>query len=156
MIQYCMWSFFLQMYRERGATPPDILVHDTIDDLVMVPNVGPCSEKVKPQYPNIIVGLLCGCSVLRGADVFAPGVLGAPKGMDVVYLTVVLSVWLFTSGVTKGQVVSVFADVDGSCRKGLVVPYEGKTVFVGNGLLVQDRGDWFRENPSKLVTIWLV
>lgn len=29
---------------------------------------------------QVIVGLACGVAVLRGADVYAPGVMGAPKG----------------------------------------------------------------------------
>ena len=58
----------------------------------------------------------CGCAVLRGANVFIQGLLAAPVGMQ------------------DGDSVSVYADVDGKCRKGLVKPYDGRTVYLGNGI----------------------
>ena len=35
---------------------------------------------VKPRPREVVVGLQCGEAVLRGADVFAPGLFGSPKG----------------------------------------------------------------------------
>lgn len=42
-------------------------------------NSGPRTDLLE-QKLKIIVGIQCGNSVLRGADVYAPGVLNAPKG----------------------------------------------------------------------------
>ena len=38
---------------------------------------------------------------------------------------------------------SVFADVEGQCRKGLTKPYNGKKIFLGNGRAVLTRNDIF-------------
>ena len=56
-----------------------MLLHPLIDDVIAIENQGPRCELVK-QDKKIIVGVECGNSVLRGADVYVPGVLGAPKG----------------------------------------------------------------------------
>ncbi|XP_015519478.2 tRNA (cytosine(72)-C(5))-methyltransferase NSUN6 isoform X1 [Neodiprion lecontei] len=67
---------------------------------------------------EIIVDSICGTAVLRGAHVFAPGVMGIPQGLQV------------------GDTVSVYADLTGDCKKGFnkryVSPYK---VFLGNGVL---------------------
>ena len=53
--------------------------HPQIPDILLV-----CTDKVaaKPiECKNeVIVGCQCGTAVLRGAHVFAPGVLAAPAG----------------------------------------------------------------------------
>lgn len=56
--------------------------HSQIPDALVIQSSGPC--KVEPVIEKeVIVGSLCGCAVLRGADVFAPGVIGAPSSMQV-------------------------------------------------------------------------
>ena len=47
------------------------------------------------------------------------------------------------SGIGRGDVVSVYADLEGKCRRGLTKPYDGQKVFVGNGVAVLDRKDIF-------------
>ena len=42
-----------------------------------------------------------------------------------------------------GDCVSVYADVEGKCRKGLTKPFEGNVVFVGNGIARISRTDLF-------------
>ena len=37
----------------------------------------------------------------------------------------------------------MYADLDGKCKRGLVVDYEGKTLFVGNGIMQLNRRDLF-------------
>lgn len=67
---------------------------------------------------------------MRGAQVFAPGVMGAPKSLS------------------KGDLVCVFADIEGKCCKGLTTFYDGHTFFVGNGIAMQNRSDWFGIDAS--------
>lgn len=38
---------------------------------------------------------------------------------------------------------SVYADLDGKCKRGLVVEYEGRILFVGNGTARMSRRDLF-------------
>ena len=68
---------------------------------------------------HIVVDYRCGMSVLRGADVFVPGVIA------------------ISSVVKIGDLASVFCDVEGTCTMGMtgVNRKEHELVFVGNGLL---------------------
>ena len=47
------------------------------------------------------------------------------------------------SDMEQGQPVSVFADVEGKCRRGLVKPFDGCKVFVGNGIALMSRKQLF-------------
>ena len=65
--------------------PPPIQPHPLLPDTLLIPGVGPRQDIISPQGPwkQVVVGLQCGMAVLRGADVYAPGVMGAPKGMNI-------------------------------------------------------------------------
>ncbi|XP_008559440.2 tRNA (cytosine(72)-C(5))-methyltransferase NSUN6 [Microplitis demolitor] len=79
-----------------------------------------------------VVDASCGAAVLRGAHVFAPGVMG------LVYANL-------------DEQVNVFADVTGHCKKGLSKIYDCPSkIFIGCGLLKQTRGEIFRDNSSGL------
>ena len=69
----------LQCYANRQLCAPAILSHPVLNDVVMIPTQGPMGG-VKPRPREVVVGLQCGEAVLRGADVFAPGLFGSPKG----------------------------------------------------------------------------
>ncbi|KAL0128186.1 hypothetical protein PUN28_003443 [Cardiocondyla obscurior] len=79
------------------------------------------------RYPNeIIVDAACGAAVLRGSHVYAPGVIGMPNGL------------------TVNTKVSVFADITGQCKKGLIKSYANSNkVYLGNGSLQQTRKQLF-------------
>ncbi|XP_020300641.1 putative methyltransferase NSUN6 isoform X2 [Pseudomyrmex gracilis] len=72
------------------------------------------------RYPDeIIVDAACGAAVLRGSHIYAPGL-------------------------TVDTKVSVFADVVGQCKKGLIKPYpENNKIYLGNGVLRQTRKQLF-------------
>ncbi|KAL9971447.1 hypothetical protein ACROYT_G023969 [Oculina patagonica] len=98
--------------------------HYRLSDILLIHGSGPASDLV-PVVKEIIVDLHCGAAILRGADIYAPGVMAAHPGID------------------RGDVVSVYADLDGKCRKGLTKQYDGKKLFVGNGTAVLARKDIF-------------
>ncbi|XP_051155145.1 tRNA (cytosine(72)-C(5))-methyltransferase NSUN6 isoform X2 [Leptopilina boulardi] len=78
------------------------------------------------QSKEIIVDVKCGEAVIRGADIFAPGVIGMPHGLNV------------------GETVSVFADIVKDCKKGLVKKYADENkFFLGNGIIQLTRDDLF-------------
>ncbi|XP_065175827.1 tRNA (cytosine(72)-C(5))-methyltransferase NSUN6-like isoform X2 [Sycon ciliatum] len=107
-----------------------VVEHPHLDDALVVasPKTSPAPE---PATKQVIVGLQCGVAVLRGADVFAPGVLA----MD--------------TAVQKGDTVSVYADVNGLCRRGLTKPFDGAVQYVGNGRADISRYALFHtEQPS--------
>eukprot|EP00035_Acanthoeca_spectabilis_P023139 m.447917 g.447917 ORF g.447917 m.447917 type:complete len:501 (+) comp19578_c0_seq1:162-1664(+) len=110
--------------------------HHALPDVLTMPCIGP-RPTVTPTQKEVVVGLLCGMSVLRGAPVFAPGVLAV------------------SAGVAAGDEVSVWADVDGKCRRGTSTIFGGRKLFVGNGMVSCSRAAFFREDsPSGIyVTI---
>ncbi len=74
-------SFHLIVPRKYADKKRQYLVslHDEIPDILIVKLI--CeSKRENPLHDEVIVGELCGVAVLRGADVFAPGVMGAPSG----------------------------------------------------------------------------
>ncbi|XP_043237340.1 tRNA (cytosine(72)-C(5))-methyltransferase NSUN6-like [Amphibalanus amphitrite] len=84
-----------------------------------------------PGHCQLIVDALCGAAVLRGADVYAPGVLGCPAEL------------------LAGDAVAVYADRDGRCLRGRTQPYAGATTFVGNGVMQLSRRELFTtDRPS--------
>ncbi|KMQ88658.1 methyltransferase nsun6 [Lasius niger] len=92
------------------------------------------------RYPReIIIDAICGAAVLRGSHIYAPGVIGMPNGLII------------------NCKVSVFADVTGHCKKGLIKPYpDSEKVYLGNGILRQTRKELFgkdAKNPCGIAII---
>ncbi len=79
---------------------------------------------------EVIVDQQCGLAVLRGANVYAPGIMAA------------------TQDVIKGDKVSVFVDIHGKCRRGLIQRFKGDKSFLGNGCAAMSRKDLFVGNSS--------
>ncbi|KAJ8279814.1 hypothetical protein COCON_G00068800 [Conger conger] len=124
-----------QMSSYNGVDIP-ILSHTQVPDVLLLPVVGP--RAALPENPEVIVGTQCGNAVLRGAHVFAPGILSAPKYMK------------------AGDKVSVFSDVEGKCTRG-AKEFHGKKVFVGNGVAEMGRANIFcSDEPIKGVGIRMV
>eukprot|EP00058_Branchiostoma_floridae_P014033 XP_002599521.1 hypothetical protein BRAFLDRAFT_80967 [Branchiostoma floridae] len=86
----------------------------------------------KHHTKEIMVDIHCGAAILRGAHIFAPGVLGA------------------TADVQAGDQVSVYVDVEGKCLRGFQKPYSGPRVFVGNGVARMSRDDIFSVAQEQL------
>ncbi|XP_072949232.1 tRNA (cytosine(72)-C(5))-methyltransferase NSUN6 [Epargyreus clarus] len=74
---------------------------------------------------EVIVDALCAAAVLRGAHVFAPGVLG------------------LLSDCKMNDKVDIYGDLEGKCKRGLKIPYTGRKRFVGVGYLKMLRCDLF-------------
>lgn len=66
-------------FSQRYKDTPEIYVHPDIPDCIVV---GPLRKlcQVQEHPVEIIVDQSCGLAVLRGADIFAPGVLAMPLG----------------------------------------------------------------------------
>ncbi|XP_053198080.1 tRNA (cytosine(72)-C(5))-methyltransferase NSUN6 isoform X1 [Scomber japonicus] len=99
-----------------------ILPHPRLPDVLLLPVDGP--RPVKQLSSEVVVGAQCGTAVLRGAHVFAPGILASPKYMKV------------------GDVISVFSDLEGKCTRG-ALSFQGKTAYLGNGVAEMDRSSIF-------------
>lgn len=126
----------MQQYARKIQRPPSVQAHPVLTDVVvLVQEDRDENARIAPTGREVIVGSLCGCAVLRGADVFAPGVLGAPHALAV------------------GDAVAVFADVEDKCLRGFAKEFAGKKVFVGNGKALMGRDDLFKTDKPKGVAI---
>ncbi|XP_028425841.1 putative methyltransferase NSUN6 isoform X3 [Perca flavescens] len=113
-----------------------ILPHPRIPDVLLLPVDGP--RPVKQLSSEVMVGAQCGSAVLRGAHVFVPGILASPKYMK------------------AGDVVSVLSDLEGRCTRG-ATSFQGKKVFVGNGVAQIDRSSIFcTDEPAKGIGVRMV
>ncbi|KAM5283967.1 tRNA (cytosine(72)-C(5))-methyltransferase NSUN6 isoform 1-T2 [Hipposideros larvatus] len=111
----------------NGLSVP-ILQHPDLQDVLLIPVVGP-RKNIKKQQCEAIVGAQCGNAVLRGAHVYIPGIVSASKFMK------------------AGNVVSVYSDIKGKCKKG-AKEFDGTKVFLGNGISESSRKEIFSGLPD--------
>ncbi|XP_072364659.1 tRNA (cytosine(72)-C(5))-methyltransferase NSUN6 isoform X4 [Scyliorhinus torazame] len=103
-----------------------VLEHPELPDVLLIPVLGP-RLNLQRHSIEVIVGAQCGNAVLRGAHVFIPGILSAPKRMK------------------AGDAVSVYSDICGKCKRG-AVEFMGSKTFVGNGIAELSRNEIFCSN----------
>ena len=58
--------------------------------------------------------------------------------------------WFFLlfKGTQNGDEISVYADLDGKCRRGLTKKYQGRKYFVGNGIATIGRAELFKNSVA--------
>ncbi|XP_060082504.1 tRNA (cytosine(72)-C(5))-methyltransferase NSUN6-like [Ylistrum balloti] len=117
-------SEILKNYKQKGWKEPCIYYHAVLKDLIIVEGRGPNLDLQK-YNKQVVVDLACGMAVLRGADVFAQGIMGCSVGMR------------------EEDAVSVFCDVDSTCLKGATKLQEESMMFVGNGIACVSREKLF-------------
>ncbi|XP_033639559.1 tRNA (cytosine(72)-C(5))-methyltransferase NSUN6-like [Asterias rubens] len=123
----------VQQYKSRERLPPTVDYHASLDDTLVISSPTGHSKRheVCPEAnKEVIVDRQCGLAVLRGADVYAPGIMAA------------------TQDIIKGDKVSVFVDIDSQCRKGFIHRFKGNKAFIGNGCAAMSRKDLFVGNSS--------
>ncbi|KAL3217759.1 hypothetical protein MRX96_032028 [Rhipicephalus microplus] len=113
-----------------SALAPQVLCHPVVPDLLVLAGRH-SSSSVKPSLQEVVVRRDCAEAVLRGAHVYIPGVMAAPKGL------------------LAGQEVAVYGDLDGQCLRGRTRPYRGRRVFIGNGTALVSRADIFVNQVSE-------
>ncbi|KAI5213047.1 tRNA (cytosine(72)-C(5))-methyltransferase NSUN6 isoform X1 [Manis pentadactyla] len=117
----------LRKQQFNGLSVP-ILQHPDLQDVLLIPVIGP-RKNIKKQQCEAIVGALCGNAVLRGAHVYIPGIVSASKFMK------------------AGDVISVYSDIKGKCKKG-AKEFDGTKVFLGNGISELSRKQIFSGLPE--------
>uniref|UniRef100_A0A8C9UP70 NOP2/Sun RNA methyltransferase 6 n=1 Tax=Spermophilus dauricus TaxID=99837 RepID=A0A8C9UP70_SPEDA len=105
-----------------------VLQHPDLQDVLLIPVIGP-RKNIKRQQYEAIVGAQCGNAVLRGAHVYVPGIMSASKFMK------------------AGDVISVYSDIKGKCKKG-AKEFDGTKVFIGNGISELSRKEIFSGLPE--------
>ncbi|XP_063583571.1 tRNA (cytosine(72)-C(5))-methyltransferase NSUN6 isoform X6 [Pongo abelii] len=116
-----------ELQKFNGLSVP-ILQHPDLQDVLLIPVIGP-RKNIKKQQCEAIVGAQCGNAVLRGAHVYAPGIVSASKFMK------------------AGDVISVYSDIKGKCKKG-AKEFDGTKVFLGNGISELSRKEIFSGLPE--------
>ncbi|KAJ9583814.1 hypothetical protein L9F63_021846, partial [Diploptera punctata] len=113
---------------------PDLKIHPVLKDTIIIGN---CKQaEINCVEKEVIVDAVCGAAVLRGAHIYAPGVMG------------------MLPGIHCGDTVSVFADRLGKCKKGLAKPFLDDTrFFIGNGIACMERKHLFGENLKPTIVI---
>ncbi|XP_019875329.2 tRNA (cytosine(72)-C(5))-methyltransferase NSUN6 [Aethina tumida] len=102
--------------------------HDKLQDVLIIKHPEVTGQLGKHEK-EVIVDAECATAVLRGAHIFAPGILG------------------MLSGTQLGDKVSVYADISKKCKKGLQKVYpECDKIFVANGIAKMQRQELFGEN----------
>ena len=110
-----------------------VSAHRSVEDAVVIRGRLTTQEEPLEVRPDtVLVGEMCGLAVLRGADVFSPGIVGlAPS-------------------IRPGAPVSVMADIENKCLRG-AKQFQGETRHVGNGVIQVSREELFKsESPQGL------
>ncbi|KAI9097058.1 S-adenosyl-L-methionine-dependent methyltransferase [Phlyctochytrium arcticum] len=109
---------------EKGWPNVVVRKHPVVPDVLYLTVAGPLD--VVPASKEVVVDKLCGNAVLRGADIFATGVLAAESPMK------------------KGNRVAVFVDLEGKCLRGQSKVFSGQKLFIGNGIALLGREDLYK------------
>lgn len=115
---------------------PLVSIHPEIPDVITIsPVVHDAQDlncdsiKPEPNLKEVIVDVTCGAALLRGAHLYAPGVLAMPAQTKL------------------NERVNIFADTKGLCKKGTNTDYESdKKVFIGFGIVQMQRYQLFGPN----------
>ena len=116
----------------KNVCGKEVLVqcYEFLDDVVVITTDDTAGQNLNddaiPTEFNIVVGSGCAASVLRGAEVFAPGVLGSSPGLS------------------KGDQVSVFADLNNELLKGATKFNIEGYLKIGIGTAELSRSDLFK------------
>ncbi|XP_033367597.1 tRNA (cytosine(72)-C(5))-methyltransferase NSUN6 isoform X5 [Parus major] len=106
----------------KGLSVP-VLEHPKLQDILLIPVIGPRRD-LKKYSSEVIVGAQCGYAVLRGAHVYVPGIVSTSRF------------------VKAGDLVSVYSDIEGKCKRG-AKEFDGVKVFLGNGISELSRSEIF-------------
>lgn len=115
---------------ERFEPLPEIIIIQSIDENVI-------NKNPHISYKEVVVDYSCAAAVLRGAHIYCPGVLA------------------MQSNTKLNEMVNIFADIEGACKKGTSVIYKSsQKFFVGIGEVKMQRFQLFGpDNPSKGIAI---
>lgn len=119
--------------QKRGTDVPEVYQHNIVKDCIVISPWKQDDIDFNPLFHEVVVDVKCGEAVLRGSDIFAPGVLGMPTGMK------------------QDECINIFADIEGKCLQGSLLHYKGKKLFVGYGIVKMIRKQIFEgknKNPN--------
>lgn len=109
----------------------------SLPEVILIRNIKTNSDdRFNIEFKEIIVDISCASAVLRGAHIFAPGVLAMQTNTKI------------------NELVNVFVDIEGKCKKGLNVVYKSnQKQFIGIGLVKMQRFQLFCSNQMHGIAI---
>ncbi|KAG2174935.1 hypothetical protein INT43_005997 [Umbelopsis isabellina] len=107
-----------------------VLCHSMLDDVLYLPVLE--NFNIEKPEKEVMIDTSAGTAVLRGADIFAPGILAAESDTHV------------------DNTVAIMVDMDKKCLRGRSKRFDGRKIHVGNGILKQSRQAIFSKKPSEL------
>ena len=88
-LQYFIFRSCKILFDEIRPLTEDIVEpHELLDDVIIISKTAEKSCQIeevgkgKSDLPIVVVGSGCACAVFRGADIFAPGIMGATLTMN--------------------------------------------------------------------------
>ncbi|CAH0555236.1 unnamed protein product [Brassicogethes aeneus] len=103
-------------------------IHPLLSD-VLILNHSYENKNINSHDKEVIIDPDCAAAVLRGAHIYAPGVMG------------------LVSGVQLNDKISIYADLSKKCKKGFQKTYTDENkLFIGNGLVKMRRFELFGED----------
>lgn len=95
---------------------------EILPEIVLLSDDQKSVAKLNPTFKEVIVDKHGAAALLRGAHLYAPGVLA------------------MQSGTKQDEIVNVFADLEGKCKKGTITEYSStQKAFIGVGKVKQQR-----------------
>ena len=123
--------------RLRNRKPVEITTHPVLNDVLRIASSPSCRVlQPNPAFKTVIVDRLCGEAVLRGSDIFAPGVMCA------------------SAGVNAQDMVNIYIDLEHKTTRGFPIEgHEGRIVFIAHGITMMARTKLFRESKGLAVAV---
>lgn len=104
---------------------------DEIPEVLLIEN-GDDIPTEQYSRKEIVVDTICGAAVLRGAHIYSPGVLAMQTNTKL------------------DEMVNVYADIDGACKKGTNTVYQSaRKVFLGIGRVKMQRYQLYNNNTCE-------
>ncbi|CAD7006315.1 putative methyltransferase NSUN6 [Ceratitis capitata] len=140
---------FQQILFEKYAKPPKVYEIPNIPEVVCIPptplSLLDLTKKETEPLREVVVDGCCGAALLRGAHIYAPGVLAMEAGTKL------------------GEEVLVYADLAGKCKQGTNTRYESdEKLFLGVGVVRMQRHQIYgpaavdKAEPSKGVAVEMI
>lgn len=128
----CVDSVLNKRYQE----PPKVQMQSELPEVICIGATEKSFAPIEGQK-EIIVDTCCGAAVLRGAHIYAIGVLA------------------MESGTKLGDLVNVYADLSQKCKKGLNVRYDcEEKLYLGQGKVIMQRYQIYRpEGPLQGIAV---
>lgn len=120
-----------------GPKAPRVYGLKDLPEMLCISPLDTTENKYDDCRKELIVDTSCGAAVLRGAHIYAPGVLA------------------MESGTQLQELVNVFADLPGKCKRGTATRYDcDEKIFIGVGQVLMQRHQLYnKEQPVSGIAV---